>query len=209
MVHGETFKHVANKRYVKREHLEFLTEDPSNPAQEGKRESGPGAQPQPYIKEEYAELYGIVSKKCNADDNAGAGASSLPMIPLKDRKVEVVWEKMSKSKGNGIEPDQIVTTYGADVSRLFALFKAPPERVLNWDERTVLGKQRWVHRLWTLVRAFIAANDKSFVNGSGTRPPLLSGGFLDTHMHMDGKSTRIVSPMLRRYAASLLTRYYY
>jgi leucyl-tRNA synthetase len=61
---------------------------------------------------------------------------------------------MSKSKGNGVNPDDMVAKYGADVCRMFMLFKAPPEKVLDWDEQSVQGMARWVNRLNVLVNGF-------------------------------------------------------
>lgn len=75
-------------------------------------------------------------------------------------RLEVVWEKMSKSKSNGVEPDAMIVKFGADVCRLFILFKAPPEKVLDWDERTVQGNFRWINRLWAIGRAYNAAYEE-------------------------------------------------
>jgi leucyl-tRNA synthetase len=60
--------------------------------------------------------------------------------------------KMSKSKGNVVDPGDLIDTYGADTARLFALFAAPPERDLEWSEQGVEGMSRFLHRLWRLVR---------------------------------------------------------
>ncbi|MGE5576755.1 MAG: leucine--tRNA ligase [Syntrophothermus sp.] len=59
--------------------------------------------------------------------------------------------KMSKSKGNIVDPDEIVNTYGADTARLFILFAAPPERDLEWSEQGVEGSYRFLARVWRLV----------------------------------------------------------
>jgi leucyl-tRNA synthetase len=47
--------------------------------------------------------------------------------------VQAIWEKMSKSKHNGVDPEATVKSYGADAVRLFMLFQAPPEIALHWD----------------------------------------------------------------------------
>jgi leucyl-tRNA synthetase len=60
-------------------------------------------------------------------------------------------EKMSKSKKNTIDPDDIMTSYGADVARWFMLSDSPPERDVEWTERGVQGAWRFVQRLWRLV----------------------------------------------------------
>jgi leucyl-tRNA synthetase len=59
--------------------------------------------------------------------------------------------KMSKSKGNVVDPDQLIRKYGADTVRLFCLFAAPPERDLDWNDQGVEGSFRFLHRVWNLV----------------------------------------------------------
>lgn len=56
--------------------------------------------------------------------------------------------KMSKSKGNTVDPQQLIDTYGADTARLFILFAAPPEQALEWSENGVRGSARFLNRLW-------------------------------------------------------------
>jgi leucyl-tRNA synthetase len=60
-------------------------------------------------------------------------------------------EKMSKSKRNTIDPDDIMGTYGADVARWFMLSDSPPERDVEWTERGVQGSWRFTNRLWRQV----------------------------------------------------------
>ncbi|MEA3494285.1 MAG: leucine--tRNA ligase [Candidatus Margulisiibacteriota bacterium] len=59
--------------------------------------------------------------------------------------------KMSKSKGNVVDPDHIIGNYGADTARLFVLFASPPERELEWSDKGVEGSFRFLNRVWRLV----------------------------------------------------------
>ncbi len=59
--------------------------------------------------------------------------------------------KMSKSKGNVVDPNQIIERYGADTARLFSLFAAPPEKDLEWDDHAVEGASRFLNRVWRLI----------------------------------------------------------
>ncbi|HEX4825632.1 MAG TPA: leucine--tRNA ligase [Candidatus Polarisedimenticolaceae bacterium] len=56
--------------------------------------------------------------------------------------------KMSKSKGNVVDPDQMIARFGADTTRLFSLFAAPPERDLEWSDAGIEGCARFLGRLW-------------------------------------------------------------
>ncbi len=60
-------------------------------------------------------------------------------------------EKMSKSRNNGVDPQLLIQSYGADTARLFMLFAAPPEASLEWNDAGVEGAQRFLRRLWKTV----------------------------------------------------------
>ncbi|MBI2351617.1 MAG: leucine--tRNA ligase [Deltaproteobacteria bacterium] len=62
--------------------------------------------------------------------------------------------KMSKSKGNVVDPDFLIERYGADTARLFALFAAPPEKDLDWSDQGVEGAYRFLTRLWRFVSQY-------------------------------------------------------
>ena len=77
-----------------------------------------------------------------------------PLDPEDGEPLEVFFEKMSKSKLNGVDPASVIARYGADTARMFVLFKAPPEKDLEWSDADVEGQFRFLQRLWRLVAAF-------------------------------------------------------
>ena len=67
------------------------------------------------------------------------------------------WTTMSKSKNNGVDPQQLVAEYGADSVRLFMMFKAPPEDTLEWSDDGVEGAARFMRKLWRVVYEHVQA----------------------------------------------------
>ena len=78
-----------------------------------------------------------------------------PRDPISGERLETFFEKMSKSKHNGVDPASVIDRYGADTARMFILFKAPPEKDLEWDDADVEGQFRFLQRLWRLVEAAV------------------------------------------------------
>lgn len=74
--------------------------------------------------------------------------------------------KMSKSKGNVVDPDALIKRYGADTARLFSLFAAPPEKDLDWNEQGVEGCFRFLNRVWKLVN-----DNAELIDGAGSPDP--------------------------------------
>ncbi len=64
--------------------------------------------------------------------------------------------KMSKSKGNVVDPDSIIERFGADTARLFILFAAPPEKVIEWSDQGVEGAYRFIGRVWRMLQGNIS-----------------------------------------------------
>ncbi|MCC5796574.1 MAG: leucine--tRNA ligase [Methylophaga sp.] len=69
--------------------------------------------------------------------------------------------KMSKSKGNTVDPQALIDQYGADTARLFMMFAAPPEMSLEWSDQAVDGAHRFLKRLWRAVQDYRAKGAKT------------------------------------------------
>jgi len=67
--------------------------------------------------------------------------------------------KMSKSKGNSVQPDDLIKKYGSDTYRLYTLFIGPPERDAEWDDRAVEGGFRFLNRVWKLFQELLEKPD--------------------------------------------------
>lgn len=80
-----------------------------------------------------------------------------PKDPATGEPLELCYATMSKSKGNGVAPEDVIAKYGVDTARMFILFKAPPEKDLEWDDADVEGQFRFLNRIWRLVTDYIAS----------------------------------------------------
>ncbi len=81
--------------------------------------------------------------------------SADPRDPDTGEPLQQLYTTMSKSKGNGVAPEDVIAKYGVDTARMFVLFKAPPEKDLEWDEADVEGQFRFLNRVWRLVTEFV------------------------------------------------------
>jgi leucyl-tRNA synthetase len=72
--------------------------------------------------------------------------------------------KMSKSKGNTVDPEELINQYGADTVRLFSMFAAPPEQSMEWSDSGVEGANRFLRRLWKAVEGHINAGKPGALN---------------------------------------------
>jgi len=70
---------------------------------------------------------------------------------------------MSKSKNNGVDPQALVDTLGADTARLFTMFTAPPEQTLEWSDEAMQGASRFLKRIWKAVHAHAAGGPASAI----------------------------------------------
>jgi leucyl-tRNA synthetase len=87
--------------------------------------------------------------------------------------------KMSKSKGNVVSPDEMIAKYGADATRMYALFAAPPDRDLDWQEDGVAGVSRFLARVWRLTTKYAPVARSVHENQSKTQ----EGGALLRKLH--------------------------
>ena len=98
-----------------------------------------------------------------------------PADPVTGEALQVSYEKMSKSKFNGVAPAEVLAEYGADTARMFILFKSPPEKDLEWDDADVEGQYRFLNRVWRAVTEFSQSEDAiSFEKISGIEQAKLS-----------------------------------
>ncbi|KAJ6277613.1 hypothetical protein J3E71DRAFT_356591 [Bipolaris maydis] len=100
---------------------------------------------------------------------------SKPLIKATGQAPNVSYEKMSKSKYNGVDPGATIAKYGADATRAHMLFQAPVGDVLEYDEKKITGVQRWLHRVVKLAGASWLPDDEveSFVIPSNIDENLL------------------------------------
>ncbi|XP_060803565.1 leucine--tRNA ligase, mitochondrial isoform X2 [Amyelois transitella] len=78
------------------------------------------------------------------------------------------WEKMSKSKYNGENPEHLLSTYGCDATRLLILADVPPATSRRWSDATVPGILNWQHRLWLTIRDFLKYRNETLVSSTLT-----------------------------------------
>jgi len=81
-----------------------------------------------------------------------------PVDPQTGEPLARIYTTMSKSKGNGVAPEDVIAKYGVDTARMFVLFKAPPEKDLEWDEADVEGQFRFLNRVWNLLGNYLERN---------------------------------------------------
>ncbi|WP_374422487.1 leucine--tRNA ligase [Chromobacterium sp.] len=102
-------------------------------------------------------------------------------------------EKMSKSKNNGVDPQEFIEQYGADTARLFMMFAAPPEQSLEWSDAGVEGAFRFLKRLWKAVNEHAAAGLAPAYGGGE-----LSAGLKDLRFKLHATIQKVADDYGRR-----------
>ena len=115
-------------------------------------------------RDEKGKIVNATVSDAEAGDQGGnASVNERASAPLKH-----AIERMSKSKGNGVDPDEMVEIYGADATRLFVLFAAPVENELVWHESGIEGAVRFLQRIWRFVHKWEEAfRQNRDSNGAG------------------------------------------
>ncbi|MFO1408213.1 MAG: leucine--tRNA ligase [Steroidobacteraceae bacterium] len=100
---------------------------------------------------------------------------------------------MSKSKGNGVDPQALVERYGADTARLFMMFAAPPEQTLEWSDEGVEGAYRFMKRLWKAVHQHVSAGPAPALD-----PGALAGASRDLRRQAHETLAKVTTDIGRR-----------
>ncbi|KAI3321827.1 leucyl-tRNA synthetase [Xylariaceae sp. AK1471] len=156
------YKAIMGKLYPKQE--KNATESVTEPSHESSHE--------PFKR---LITQGMVHGKTSIDPDSGRflkpdevdlSNPSEPKIIASGKRPVITYEKMSKSKHNGVDPTTFISKYGADATRAHILFQAPVAEVLNWDDDKIAGITRWLRRVYDLVHTLpVVANDLRSFDG--------------------------------------------
>jgi leucyl-tRNA synthetase len=103
------------------------------------------------VHETYKKADGSYATPAEVKIVSGANGRSASLLDTGEEVTIGSIEKMSKSKRNTVDPDDIIETYGADVARWFMLSDSPPDRDVIWSDERVQGASRFVQRLWRVI----------------------------------------------------------
>ncbi len=118
------------------------------------------------VHETYRKADGSYATPAEVRIEAGADGRRAALLDTGEEVTIGSIEKMSKSKRNTVDPDDIIESYGADVARWFMLSDSPPDRDVIWSDERVQGASRFVQRLWRVVGEAAAAGG----TGRSARP---------------------------------------
>ena len=122
--------------------------------------AGHGAQPHLLLSGPRASASATSTRptsRCAAPPRTPRCSRSRTRSSARSRCVHEGLGKMSKSEGNGVDPEGLVARFGADTARLFMMSASPPEQTLEWSDEGVAGASRFIRRLWTAVYEHQAA----------------------------------------------------
>ena len=126
----------------------------------------------------YARFFHKLMRDMNIVDNSEPFTSLLSQGMVLQGGI-----KMSKSKGNTIDPDDIINKYGADTIRLFIMFSAPPEQSLEWSDTAIEGSYKFLKRLWVLSYNIISKTTLEDESYDKHKKNIISDGEINMKIH--------------------------
>lgn len=110
-----------------------------------------------YTEDEKGGQHWIAPKDVTVERDDRGQPANLTITDTGEAVQSAGMSKMSKSKNNGVDPQALIETYGADTLRVFSMFAAPPDQSMEWSDTGVEGANRFLKRLWKLVLDHVAA----------------------------------------------------
>ncbi|KAI1772807.1 leucyl-tRNA synthetase [Hypoxylon cercidicola] len=120
-------------------------------------------------------------------DEVNLSNPSQPKVVASGKDATVTFEKMSKSKHNGVDPTTFIAKYGSDATRAHILFQAPVGDVLNWDEDKISGVTRWLRRVYDYVQGVRKSGESPSSTSTGFNGEVYFGKTADEVQRMDPK----------------------
>ncbi|XXH00556.1 hypothetical protein Hte_006904 [Hypoxylon texense] len=118
-------------------------------------------------------------------DEVDLSNPSQPKVVASGKDATVTFEKMSKSKHNGVDPTTFIAKYGSDATRAHILFQAPVGDVLNWDEDKISGVTRWLRRVYDYVLGIQKSGESSSSSSTGFSGEVYFGNTADEVQKMN------------------------
>ena len=168
------------------------------------------------VHETYRKADGGYATPAEVKIEAGGNGRRASLLDTGEEVTIGPIEKMSKSKRNTVDPDDIIETYGADVARWFMLSDSPPDRDVIWSDERVQGASRFVQRLWRLVGEVRRDRENGALRAAGSvrrrragvaqGRPWRAGQGLDRHRKTAFQRLPRLYPRIHQRAGRLLAR---